>query len=115
MQPTIGAQHYSNTAMRLEFLDALIDDELRALCVPLDHCVSVKTGKVNQSVLAELETRSLDQAPVYSGDQWSVFGLISTTRLRQFLESGTEVDGHDPEIRNEAHFLYTGPFLTLEK
>ena len=101
--------------MRLEFLDALIDDELRTLCVPLDHCVSVKTGKLDLSVLAELETRGLDQAPVYSSDQTSVFGLISTKRLREHLESGTEVDGHDPEIRNDAHFLYTGPFLTLEK
>lgn len=101
--------------MRLEFLDALIDDELRTLCVPLDQCVSVKTGKIDLSALAELEKRGLDQAPVYSSDRASVLGLISTRRLRELSESGEQVDGNDPEIRNEAHFLRTGPFLTLEK
>lgn len=101
--------------MRLESLDALIDDELRTLCVPLDHCISVKTGKVDPSVLEELETRGFEQAPVYSSDRMSVFGLISTKRLREFLEAGIEVDSIDPEIRNDAHFLYTGPFLTLEQ
>ena len=111
----LARQTYSITDMRLESLDALIDDELRTLCVPLDHCISVKTGKVDPSVLAELETRGFDQAPVYSSDRMSVFGLISTKRLREFLEAGIEVDGHDPEVRNEAHFLYTGAFLTLER
>lgn len=101
--------------MRLEFLDALIDDELRTLYVPLDQCVSVKTGKIDLSALAELENRGLDQAPVYSSDRASILGLISTRRLRELSESGDQVDGNDPEIRNEAHFLRTGPFLTLEK
>jgi hypothetical protein len=100
--------------MRFEFIDALIDDELRALCVPLDQCVSVKTGKVDRSVLVELEARALDQAPVYDADQRNVLGLISTKRLRELFESGIEIDGHDPEVHNEGHFLYTGPFLTLE-
>src|SRR5262245_52752310 len=62
----LARQYYSDTSMRLEFLDALIDDELRTLCVPLEHCVSVKTGKVDSGVLAELENRGLDQAPVFS-------------------------------------------------
>ena len=101
--------------MHLEFLDALIDDELRTLCVSLDDCVSVTTGKIELSVLAELENRGLDQAPVYGSDQISVLGLISTKRLRELSQSGEQVDGNDPEIRNEAHFLRTGPFLTLEK
>lgn len=101
--------------MQLEFLDALIDDELRTLCVPLDECVSVKTGKIDLSALAELEHRGLDQAPVYSSDRTRLLGLISTRRLRELSESGEQVDGNDPEIRNEEHFLRTGPFLTLEK
>ncbi len=101
--------------MRFEFLDALIDDELRTLCAPLDHCVSVKTGRVDPGVLAELESRGYDQAPVYSSDRMSVVGLISTERLRKVLEAGGEVDDHDPEIRSEAHFLHTGPFLSLER
>ena len=33
--------------MSLEFLDTLIDDELKTLCVPIDHCISVRTGKVD--------------------------------------------------------------------
>ncbi len=100
--------------MRLEFLDALIDDELRTLCVPLDQCTSVKTGKVAPTILAELETRGFGQAPAYVSDRMNVFGLISTERLRKLLEAGHDIDGNDPEIRNEAHFLYTGPFLNLE-
>lgn len=52
----------------------------------------------------------LDQAPVYSSDPASVLGLISTQGLRELSESGEQVDGNDPEIRNEAHFLRTGSF-----
>ena len=92
--------------MPIDFLGMLTDHELRTLCVPLDQCVSVKTGKVDPLVLAKLEEHGYDQAPVYDAAGHGPYGLISTERLRALQSSGGEISEHDVEVREEGHFLY---------
>jgi len=101
--------------MPMDFLGMLTDHELQTLCVPLDQCISVKTGKVDPVILAELEKHGYDQAPVYDAGGRVLYGLISTECLRALQISGEEISESDIEIRDEGHFLFTGPFLTVER
>jgi hypothetical protein len=101
--------------MHIDFLGMLTDHELQTLCVPLDQCISVKTGKIDPLVLVELEQRGYDQAPVYDAGGRVLYGLISTERLRALHASGGEISEGDIEVRDQRHFLYTGPFLTVER
>ena len=93
----------------------LTDHELQTLCVPLDECILVKTGKVDPGVLAELEKHGYDQAPVYDAGGRVLYGLISTERLRTLQTSGGEISEGDIDVRDEGHFLYTGSFLTVDR
>ncbi len=100
--------------MPVDSLGMLTDHELQTLCVPLDRCISVKVGRVDSVVLAELHKRKYDQAPVYNADG-SLLGIISTERLRAVHDSGGLISETDAEVRDEGHFLYTGPFLTVDR
>ena len=99
----------------MKFLGMLTDHELQTLCVPLDQCISVKTGKVDPGALAELEEHGYDQAPVYDAGGRVLYGLISTERLRTLQTSGGEIGEADIDVRDEGHFLYTGSFLTVDR
>ena len=101
--------------MPIDFLGMLTDHELQTLCVPLDQCISVQTGKIDPLVLAELEERGYDQVPVYHAGGRLLYGLISTERLRALQTSDGVISEGDIEVRDEGHFLYTGPFLTVER
>jgi hypothetical protein len=100
--------------MPVDFLGTLTDHELQTLCVPLDQCVSVTAGKIDPSILGELEARGFDQAPVYDSTGGLLLGLISTERLRTIHAADSELSETDAEVRSEGHFLYTGPLLTVE-
>ena len=100
--------------MPMDLLGMLTDHELRTLCVPLDQCLSVTTGKVDLSILGELEARGFDQAPVFDSTGRFLLGLIATERLRTIHAADSELSEMDAKVRSEGHFLYTGPFLTVE-
>lgn len=100
--------------MALNFLATLSDHELQTLCVPLEHCISVRTGSVDSNILAKLETNGFDQAPVYDPTGKHVLGLISTERLRDISAKNGEVAADDSEIRSDDHNLCIGGFLDLE-
>jgi hypothetical protein len=78
----------------------LTDHELQTLCVPLDQCILVKTGKVDPGVLAELEEHGYDQAPVYDAVAAYCMDLFPQNVFARFklqaLESGlaSVIDSH---------------------
>lgn len=94
-------------------LGFLTDNELEALCVPLQKCISVRTGPVDDSTLSVLETRGFDQAPVYDRNGINLLGLIDTSRLRELRDTGQPVEAEDLEVSDKAHWFPLGPFVTV--
>jgi len=94
-------------------LGYMTDNELEALCVPLQKCISVKTGVVDDSILSSLETLGFDQAPVYDSSGKTLLGLIGTSHLRDLQIANRPVDGADPEVADRAHWFHLGPFVTV--
>jgi hypothetical protein len=68
------------------------------MCVPLEACVCVVPGDVDPAVLAILENRGFDQAPVYDSQRRIVWGLVETCRLRFLAECGERLSTEDPAL-----------------
>ncbi|MGE5528746.1 MAG: hypothetical protein ACM3X6_06350 [Patescibacteria group bacterium] len=94
--------------MHYNELDKLSDYELKALCIPIEHCVSIKTGIIEESTLVELEQRGFDQAPVLQSDD-VLLGLVETKRLRTLYDNNESLLSNDPGVCDERHLFYIGP------
>src|SRR5437660_11924621 len=101
MTGIIGGYANATESMAVRPPGVLTDHELETLCVPLQHCISVKIGPVDVRILADLEKRGYDQAPVYDASGRFLLGLISTERLRAIQASAGKVSEHDDEVRDE--------------
>ncbi|MFQ5913344.1 MAG: hypothetical protein ACE5JS_09185 [Nitrospinota bacterium] len=96
-------------------LGILIDHILETLCVPLEKCLSVNTGPVDESILSELERRGYDQAPVYHVEKKCLLGLVETERLRRLYNKGEPLSSDDPAVCDEAHRFEIGASVTVEQ
>jgi hypothetical protein len=72
--------------------------DIEALCIPLNECISVAPGAIDESRLVGLESHGYDQAPVYEKDRHIVHGLVETKYLRSLLEAGKSLISDDPNI-----------------
>src|SRR5438876_925261 len=70
--------------------------ELSRVATPLEECVVVSPGEVNVRILALLERKGFDQAPV--GRHSSVNGIVETSHLRQLLAQGRPLQLGDSAI-----------------
>lgn len=95
-------------------LGTLTDHELETLCTPMDECLTVTVGPVDTSILAELETRQYDQAPVYSTNR-CLLGLVDTQRLRTLHEKSSPLLADDPAVCDQDHQFHIGPFVTVSR
>lgn len=73
--------------------------DLDSLSIPLGQCVCVAPGPIDPAVLAKLEERGFDQAPVCDGK--GTYGLVETHHLRSLLEVGLPLNGDDAGVRDE--------------
>jgi hypothetical protein len=87
--------------------------DLQRLCVPLDRCVAVVPGSVDQNTLSILTERGYDQAPVYDRQSRRCWGLVETSYLRVLSEAGQPLRSDDPHVRDERWEFRVGSLMTL--
>ncbi|MCX5704186.1 MAG: hypothetical protein NT066_06840 [Candidatus Omnitrophica bacterium] len=78
--------------------------DLRDLCVPINKCISVKLGAIDKMIVEKLEKYNYDQAPIV--DNNCVYGLISTQRLKELLNTNQPLTKDDPEILGEDRVVW---------
>src|SRR5262245_48933160 len=69
--------------------------DLTEICLPLDECLTVELGPINQATLSMLEQRGFDQAPVQVPGAELGWRLVATTQLKALLEAGKPFDAED--------------------
>lgn len=100
--------------MRADEVGMLWADELRRMCVPLEECVSVVPGDVDLKVVAILEDRGFDQAPVYDAAHRVAWGLVETPHLRMLAKRGDPLSADDPIVRDDKVWFRIGAAARID-
>ena len=85
----------------------------RDLCIPLDRCVCVQPGLIEEAVLSKLQEHDYDEAPVYDPITHRLWGLVATNYLAELRDHGLELNGDDPKVSGEGNFFHIGHFTPI--
>lgn len=94
-------------------LGRLTANELARMCTPLWAAVSVTSGPVNPTVLALLEAKGFDQAPVVETTNGAVLGLVETRYLRSLSECGEPLTAKDRALQDD-HWFRIGSSVGID-
>lgn len=90
--------------------------DLRDLLIPWEKCLGVQSGPVDPRVVATMEQKGYDFAPVFqpvkSGQ--AVLGLVSRERLRKLMSNGLELVSNDEGISRPEVYDHTSIRVLLE-
>jgi len=87
--------------------------DMRELCVPIKDCVTVKLGPVDPNVMALLESRGYDQAPVVTENN-GVCGLVTTNRLKRLFAIKQPLHNDDPELQDVSKEMWGSEGVRLD-
>lgn len=72
--------------------------DLLDVCRPMDECLVIKPGRVEEAAILELESHHYEQAPVRDPEREGVYGLVTTAYLRLLHEAHLPLRAEDPII-----------------